>query len=374
MPTPEEFLDHVLARAIAHPETPLVADEQIRGRIEYVARCEGNRAGVRLLMACLLAKMHQPHVDPRQPYTEIGGNECFSGRTYDERYLTGFIDAHKLPCNSTTAFLTPALRNIDRPLTTNVTIVGRPAQVYQETLQILADVAERRASAEDVLTDTIRSLIAMRDEKAARMATLLAGMKPEEGTLPLSSEEIVTLLAQHLACKNSSRLPVLVVAAAYHAASGHLGEYARPLESHNAADEQTGAVGDVEICLTNDDRIVTAYEMKMKRVTADDMNRALQKIGMSNIRIDSYIFITTDAIDPLVMEYATSLYEKTSGTEIAILDCLSFLRHFLHLFHRLRIVFLNAYQDLLLAEPDSAVRQPLKEAFLSLRRAAESES
>jgi DNA adenine methylase len=33
--------------------------------------------------------------------------------------------------------------------------------------------------------------------------------------------------------------------------------------------------------------------------------------------------------------------------------------------------FLEAYQRLLLAEPESAVRQPLKESFLALRIATE---
>jgi DNA adenine methylase len=33
--------------------------------------------------------------------------------------------------------------------------------------------------------------------------------------------------------------------------------------------------------------------------------------------------------------------------------------------------FLNNYQALLLVEPESAVSQPLKEAFLALRQAAE---
>ncbi len=54
-----------------------------------------------------------------------------------------------------------------------------------------------------------------------------------------------------------------------------------------------------------------------------------------------------------------------------VLDCIGFLRHFLHLFHRLRIQFIEEYQRLLLAEPESAVRQELKETFLTLRRAAE---
>jgi hypothetical protein len=78
-------------------------------------------------------------------------------------------------------------------------------------------------------------------------------------------------------------------------------------------------------------------------------------------------------IEPSVQEYAVGIYEQTGGIEIVVLDCISFLRHFLHLFHRLRIDFIEAYQQLVLEEPDSAVSQPLKEAFLALRQAAESE-
>ena len=54
-----------------------------------------------------------------------------------------------------------------------------------------------------------------------------------------------------------------------------------------------------------------------------------------------------------------------------ILDCVAFLRHFLHLFHRIRMDFLNRYQELVLNEPESGVNQALKEAFLALRKAAE---
>ena len=44
------------------------------------------------------------------------------------------------------------------------------------------------------------------------------------------------------------------------------------------------------------------------------------------------------------------------------LDKMGFLRHFLHLFHRIRANYLSAYQNLVLNEPDSAVSQTLKEA------------
>ena len=73
--------------------------------------------------------------------------------------------------------------------------------------------------------------------------------------LPLSSEEIVKLIGDHLRRRNASRLPVLAVAAAYKAAEDQLAERAKPLRSHNAADEQTGARGDIEI-LAEDDSAV----------------------------------------------------------------------------------------------------------------------
>jgi len=323
-------------------------------------------------MACLLGKLHNPKVDPRKPYTEIGTADSFSGRTYDEQYLAHFINQHRLPCNPTTAFLTPTLRNMDKPLTTRVDLIGRPREMYVKTLQLLDNVVQNRVKSDVLLTEVVRVLILLRDEKLGRIRSLLKTLKHgEEGSLPLSSEAIGTLIKQHLDCKNSSRLPVLIVAAAYKIAGERLGEQVLPLKSHHAADLQTGCFGDVEICLVGDDKVVTAYEMKMKRVTIDDIDAAVAKIAKVPKQIHNYIFVTTDTIEPEVIEYANKLYEETGGTEIAILDCMGFLRHFLHLFHRLRTEYLNAYQTLVLAEPDSSINQTLKEAFLALRLSAE---
>jgi len=85
----------------------------------------------------------------------------------------------------------------------------------------------------------------------------------------------------------------------------------------------------------------------------------------------THIFITTEKVDYNVAEYAKSMYYKLGQREIAIVDCVGFLRHYLHLFHRLRKRFLDEYQSLLLAEPESAVRESLKKAFLVLREVAE---
>lgn len=369
--TPEQILQDIQQRAEAALNTTVISNPAIQERVDYVCRCTGNRAGVRLLMACLLAKLVRPEVDPRKPYTEIGGTDCFSGRYFDETYITRFINEHRLPVNPTTAFLTPTLRNINHPLTTDRELVGRPRALYKKTLELLEDVAEQRITADQVFVETVRMLMQLRDEKLARMESLLKALERTEGALPLSSEAIVNLISQHLACKNASRLPVLVVAAAYEAAGRQLAESMLPLNAHNAADLQTGSLGDIEICLIGDNSAITVYEMKMKRVTREDIDAAVTKIARAPRKIDNYLFITTDVIDPIVSDYAKTFYEQI-GTEFAILDCISFLRHFLHLFHRIRTEYLNAYQTLVLNEPDSAVSQTLKEAFLALRQAAES--
>lgn len=296
MGNPREILEQALTRASSDLTRPLFRNKEVRERVEYVCRCLRNRAGVRLLMTCLLAKIDRPHLDPRKPYTEIGGADSFSGRHYDEAYLTAFIYQNRLPCNPTTAFLTPAFRNIDQALTTKVEIVGRPRQLYIYTIQLLEDVYLKKISARDLLAEAIRILVVMREEKATRMATLLASLRSSEDNTPLSSEAVVKLVQQHLNSKNSSRLPVLIVAAAYLVIGEKIGERILPLKTHNAADEQTGALGDLEICLVNDDQVVTAYEMKRKRVTIEDIDRALQKIVGAGRHIDNYIFITTDLI------------------------------------------------------------------------------
>lgn len=99
MPEPADILNAALQRATIDLNHSLVADSTIRDRVEYVAGNVANKAGVRLLMACLLAKIHNPSVDVRKPYTKIGGVDSFSGRKYDENYVQAFVNLHALQCH-----------------------------------------------------------------------------------------------------------------------------------------------------------------------------------------------------------------------------------------------------------------------------------
>ena len=368
---PEQILDRIFKKAGKAHAKPFIKEPAMVERIKTV--CHTPHASVRLLMSCLLGKLIDPKVDPRKPYTEIQSTDCFSGRTLDEKYLTAFIAQHELPCRSTTAFLSPVFRTMNQPLMINTKLEGRPQNVILAAIQLLNDVAKKRVSAEDLFSEVVRVLIGIRDENKMRLKILLKSMKTAVDNFALSSNDILVLIQQHLLCKHASRLPVLIVAAAYRTIESKIGERVLSLNAHHAADLQTGALGDVEICLENDDAVVTAYEMKMKRISKSDIDAAVEKIVRSSYRIHNYIFITTEKIESECEEYAAEFYEKTGGTEIAVLDCLGFLKHFLHFFHRYRKNFLDYYQELVLAEPDSAVSQNLKEALLTLRKQAEAE-
>jgi len=365
-------------RASARLTKSFVSNPRIRSRIESVALCLKNRAGVRALLAGLLAKVHDTNVDIRKPYTDIvgeSGDDSYSGRFYDERYIQKLTTKpYNLPINATTAFLTPGFRTKNVVLTTDVRLEGRPAEMYKALLELFDDIQANRVSPQNVMNEVFRLLIAERVKREQSIENLLNDIKRTVDRLPLAAEDIVNLIAQHLACRNSSRLPVLIIAAAYTAASKNLGERILHLHSHTAADKQTGAAGDIEITLIGDNNVVTAYEMKMKPVTIDDIDIALEKIAVHKDTIQNYLFVTTAKIDPEVTEYASRKYEETGGIEIAILGCLGFLRHFLHLFYRLRTAFLDVYQDLVLEEPESAVSHTLKQTFLSLRKSAEGAS
>lgn len=237
-------------------------------------------------------------------------------------------------------------------------------------MYVIDYVESNPTEAQLVLSEMIRILIVIKNENKGRMDQLIQSLKNNEDSSELSSEEITDFLIQHLKCNGSSRLPVLIIAAAYKAVEDLIDERYNPLYSHNAADSQTGALGDIEIVVNNEEDVVTCYEMKKKKVTTDDIDVCVGKILEAGKTIDNYIIITTDVIDNGVKEYAKSIYDNF-GFELVVLDCLGFINHYLHFFHRRRTKFLKLYQDLLLAEPDSAVSQPLKEAFLTLRRVAE---
>lgn len=187
---------------------------------------------------------------------------------------------------------------------------------------------------------------------------------PDE--LALSARQTVVLIGQHLACPRSELLPAILVTAARRVLIA-TGRRTRTWPSGTTGEPAEGLIA-TGFTVDDDDRGRTVYEMTRK-ATVNELDRTARELTKHPERVDNYFVISTSRIDPQAADYATSLYAAT-GTEFAVLDCLGFARHFLHLFHRHRAAFLDTYQELVLGEPESAVSFDLKQAFLALRQAS----
>ncbi len=89
--TPIEILDRIYLKAFSNLSKSAVKFEITSKKVEFVCRCNSNKAPIRFLLSCLLAKTHNPQVDIRKPYTEIEGRDTYSGRFYDERFKDAYM-------------------------------------------------------------------------------------------------------------------------------------------------------------------------------------------------------------------------------------------------------------------------------------------
>lgn len=209
MANPADILEQSIQRVRTRIGHPAIEDAAIREKAEYVCRCLSNRAGVRMLLTCTLAKIHNPAIDIRKPYTEIGTPDSFSGRAeYDEKFVGPFVARHDLPVNLTTAFLTPGFRTINVPLALPLTISGRPKRMYTDTIHLLGLVHTGQLSPQVLMDEAIRQLLVLKQEQDERMKQMLENLGTSSSGIPLSAEDILTLISQHLRSPRSSRLPV----------------------------------------------------------------------------------------------------------------------------------------------------------------------
>jgi len=89
---------------------------------------------------------------------------------------------------------------------------GTETLLYQYALLLLEDVYSNRISPEALLSEIIRSLIDIKEGRRQRIESLIEGLKITDCSLPLSSEDIIIVIEQHLNLTGTSRLPVLLVA------------------------------------------------------------------------------------------------------------------------------------------------------------------
>ncbi len=146
---------------------------------DAIARVANSKVAAlsRLLLSCLSAKVANPLVKVTMPYTAIAKPGSFSGRTVDEGPVERFRSTHALPLNSTTAFLTPALRNRNMPLAKGQELEGKDRESYRAAVDLLLAVDAHSIGASEALQALLWHLLEKQAVREAGLRQALQGLK-----------------------------------------------------------------------------------------------------------------------------------------------------------------------------------------------------
>lgn len=262
--TPSQFLENTYNKALDLVDTlPTDLNNQQLKWVKAVVEKEENLKGVyTVLVSSLTYKSLHPEQDVR--YHKIELDNGYSGRSFDTKYVTPFLKSKKFfGAMKESGWLTRSLEQV-HPF-----ILDFPGKISNKTvknafLQILNDVEENNANAENYLTNIFRlSLI----EKAKKTVTLV---NPVQSESSLNIEQIIKYLEQHFYYKYSTRgasiLPVLAFYSIYECLIDEMGRYKNKkldkLGSHTSCDRSSKATGDIVIRDKNTNELYEVIEIK----------------------------------------------------------------------------------------------------------------
>lgn len=301
------------------------------------------------IITCLSATATDQNCDPRfhrPPTGEMpnppSGKTYFTGRGISEQVIYPWLAKHGFR-GSMSGWQTRVFER-ERPYTMDYR--ENISRVKTEFLSILDAVSTGRAKAVDVLAAFFQLEIAER-YKRQQSAEWLA---KHSATGDISIAKIIDALSQHFELPRSARLPVLAVQAMYATMMPHIARYEglilSELSEHSAADENTGAVGDIEV-KDSDGDVFEGVEVKHGVVIDDNVvRRACAKV--QNSPASRYYILSTSprvTITVVGQDLIDNL-QRDHGCQLVINGVLPTIKYYLRLLNK-PTEFLDSYKTLL---------------------------
>ena len=330
--------------------------EQIR---QIVSKSEGCKGVVTVLVTLFIHKIVNPEQDIR--YHQAQQPNGFAGRSIDKDVVTPFMKSVSFPSMAESGWLTRSLEQ-PHPYTLDYPGKIKPQETKRAFLQLIDQVQCQGLSAYEILKYVFKLLIKQRDDQNIELA------KPHS----LSIASIIKLLEKHFTfhytTHGASRLPTLAVYAAYQCMMAQVARYNGkllcPLESHNAADSQSGRIGDIDVNNKNG----SAFEgVEIKHeipITTQLVADAYEKFKVHNT--DRYYLLTTanmDAADWESIEKEVARIRKIHGCQVIVNGVYTSLKYYLRLLND-PAEFIDKYVELL--KQDETVKFQHKTAWNNL--------
>ncbi len=303
------------------------------------------------LTTCLICKSIEPTIDCRyhreprngMPQPSSGPNNYFSGRTISEQIVAPWLKNQDF-VTSNSGWQT---RTFERPRPYTLDYPENIQAIKDEFLQILDEVQSGEVTlAKEALEYLVFNQIAFRENQRIQL------------TVPSinSIQTIISFFEKHFLAsysrKGASRLPVLAIYAVYSCVMAEIeryqGHHLDSLQRHEAADERTGAIGDIQI-FDGEAKIFEAFEIKHE-VT---INREIIRTAYDKFRgypsLQRYYILTTAVVcggqDPDSLDMIQRI-KNSHGAEVIVNGVLPTIKYFLRLLKNPSSIF-PVYVDLL---------------------------
>lgn len=333
--TPSQYLENIYNKAQALVESdPSDVTAQQFNWIKTVVDKEENLKGVyTVLVSSLTYKALNNNQDVRYHKVELPNG--YSGRSFDTKVVTPFLKSKKFfGAMKESGWLT---RSLEQLHAFTLDFPGRinNAAVKSAFLNILNDVEENGANAEDYLTNIFRLSII---EKAKKTVTLV---NPVEAEASLNIEQIINYLERHFyygySTRGASILPVVAFYSMYECIIDEIGRYKNKkldkLASHTSCDRSSKATGDIVIREKNTNEIYEAVEIKFD-ITPDVImiNDAYEKFKTEHIQ-RYYVLSTAHADDEETLKINEEIIRirEEHGCQVIVNGIFPSLKYYLRL-------------------------------------------
>lgn len=297
--TPTQYLENIYnkAQSLVGIEPTDMTQDQYQW-IKAVVDKEQNLKGVyTVLVSSLTYKVLHNAQDVRYHKVELSNG--YSGRSFDTKYVTPFLKSKKFfGAMKESGWLTRSLEQV-HPF-----ILDFPGRINNQAvkssfLNIMNDIEENSASAEDYLTNIFRLSII---EKAKKTVTIV---NPIDSECSVNIEQIMKFLEEHFYYGYSSRgasiLPVIAFYSIYECIIDEIGRYKDKkldkLASHTSCDRSSKATGDIVVRDKITNEIYEAVEIKFDIAPNTIMiNDAYEKFKTEKVQ-RYYVLSTAHADD-----------------------------------------------------------------------------
>ena len=336
-------------------ESPTLPDGLRDSLSEALRNCENSRGVLAVLITLLTKKIVSPKQDIR--FHQAGMEGGFSGRALDEKVVTPLLRDWNFPAmKSGSGWLTRSLEQ-NRPYDLNYPGNMRPPELKTAFLNAVDSAQSNPALARHALVFLLAGLVQWREENDSVRLDRPVG-------LPIV--KIVDRLSRHFSSlqKGASRLPVLAIFAIYEQLTREMRRYEQcqllPLESHTAADEKTGLLGDVQI-VDRDGNPVEAIEIKHNiPVTVDLVNACYAKFRATTVKTFYLLSTSEELRNESRIKARIEEIRQDHGCQVIANGLLASLKYYLRLLKNAD-AFIVAYANLV--EQDRTIPYSLKKEW-----------